>query len=122
MRIEFKKAVLPDDLRSLVSFSRKLFPRIVFQLRNRNEIADYSRVKKGDTDKAIADYSRVIDQLPVAPVEQVARALGNGGGDHYERGMYAAFLGDTEAALEKLPTLDHVAFSLGLALLASLRT
>jgi hypothetical protein len=107
MRIEFKKAVLPDDLRSLVSFSRKLFPRIVFQLRNRNEIAD---------------YSRVIDQLPVAPVEQVARALGNGGGDHYERGMYAAFLGDTEAALEKLPTLDHVAFSLGLALLASLRT
>ena len=69
----------------------------------------------------MADYSQVIDQLPGAPVEPVARALGNGGGDHYERGMYAAFLSDTEAALEKLPTLDHVAFNLGLALLACKR-
>ena len=74
--------------------------------------------KKGDTDKEIADYSRIIDQLPGTPDEQVARALANRGWHHYEGGMYAAFVSDTEAALEKMPTLDYVAFNLGLALLA----
>ena len=33
--------------------------------------------QKGDTDKALADYTQVIEQLPGAPVEQVALALDN---------------------------------------------
>lgn len=33
--------------------------------------------QKGDTDKAIADYTQVIENLPGAPVDQVARALNN---------------------------------------------
>ena len=40
----------------------------------------------------MADYTRVIEQLPGAPVEQVAQAL-------YNRGVTRGQKGDTEKAL-----------------------
>ncbi|PYL71789.1 MAG: hypothetical protein DMF26_18330 [Verrucomicrobia bacterium] len=66
----------------------------------------------------MADYTRLIEQLPGAPAEQVAMALGGRGWTNYLRGDYSAFLADTEVAVNKLPSLDSVAFNLGLALLA----
>jgi tetratricopeptide (TPR) repeat protein len=60
----------------------------------------------------------MIEQLPGAPVDQVARALGARGWVNYTRNAHAAFLADTESALKKQPTLDFAAFNLGLALLA----
>jgi tetratricopeptide (TPR) repeat protein len=60
----------------------------------------------------------MIEQLPGAPVEQVARAHGNRGWTHYGRKAYPEFLADTEAALSKQRGLDFAAFNLGLALLA----
>jgi tetratricopeptide (TPR) repeat protein len=66
----------------------------------------------------LADYTHLIEQLPSAPVEEVATALGARGWTNYLRGDFSAFLADTEVAANKLPSLDFVAFNLGLALLA----
>ena len=57
--------------------------------------------------------------LPAAPVDQVALALGNRGWSNYQRGLYSEFLVDTQAALEKAPNMPYLAFNRGLALLAS---
>jgi tetratricopeptide (TPR) repeat protein len=74
--------------------------------------------QKGETEKALADYTHVIEQLPGAPVSNVAEALTNRGWMRYLKDDFSAFLADTEAALNKLPSLDFAAFNLGLALLA----
>jgi tetratricopeptide (TPR) repeat protein len=65
----------------------------------------------------MADWSQTIE-LPDAPVDLVARALGGRAWVNYTRKAYAAFLADTENALKKQPALDFAAFNLGLALLA----
>lgn len=75
--------------------------------------------QKGDTDKAIADYTQVIEKLPGAPVDQVALALGNRGWSHYQKNDFSIFLSDTNEALRKNDKLDFAAFNLGLALLAN---
>ncbi|MCL4177397.1 MAG: tetratricopeptide repeat protein [Verrucomicrobia bacterium] len=74
--------------------------------------------KMGDTDKALADYTQVIEQMSGTPVEQVAQALVNRGWAHYLMKRHAAFLADTQAAVDKQPALDSAAFNLGLAFLA----
>jgi tetratricopeptide (TPR) repeat protein len=48
--------------------------------------------KQGDTNKELADYTRVIEQLPNAPVEQIAQTL-------YNRGVRRGEMGDTENEL-----------------------
>ena len=58
--------------------------------------------RKGEPEKELADYTRVIENLPGAPVDQVAKALGCRGWHNYERKDFAAFLADTAAAFEKL--------------------
>jgi tetratricopeptide (TPR) repeat protein len=77
--------------------------------------------QEDQADKALADYTYLIEQLPDAPAEQVAGALANRGWLRYERNDYCGFLADTEAALSKAPPSDIAAFSLGLALLACYR-
>ncbi|MGO9255504.1 MAG: tetratricopeptide repeat protein [Bryobacteraceae bacterium] len=90
---------------------------------------------KYDTGKALADYThlidlpgasarnvatalRVIDRLPDAPGQFLARALAFRGWEQYKRGMYAAFLSDTEEALHYDSDLETTPFNFGLALLA----
>jgi tetratricopeptide (TPR) repeat protein len=74
--------------------------------------------EKGEPDKELADYTRLIERLPGAPVDQVAKALGNRGWAKYTKKDYPGFLADTEAALNKLSSLDSVSFNLGLAFFA----
>jgi|GEM_PF-1425257 len=71
----------------------------------------------GEQEKSRADRNRVIE-LPGAPDEEVAIALGGRGWGKYKANEFDGFLADTEAALQKDPSLSFAAFNLGLALLA----
>ena len=70
--------------------------------------------QKGETDKELADYSRVIEQLPSAPVEQVARALTNRGVTWGQKGEIDKALADCTRVIEQLPgaPLEQVAQAL----------
>ena len=72
--------------------------------------------QQGDSAAEIADYTRAID-LPGAPPEQVAKALGNRGWMRYEAREFPAFLADTQAALALNPE-PSLQFNLMLAWLA----
>ena len=59
--------------------------------------------QKGDTDKELADYTRLIEQLPGAPVEQVAKALYNRGVTWGQKGDTDKALADYTRVIEQLP-------------------
>jgi tetratricopeptide (TPR) repeat protein len=71
--------------------------------------------QKGETEKALADYTRVIEQLPGAPVEQVAAALVNRGATWGQKGETEKALADFTRVVEQLPgaPVEEVAKALG---------
>jgi tetratricopeptide (TPR) repeat protein len=58
--------------------------------------------QKGETEKELADYTRVIEQLPDAPVEQVAKALNNRGVTWGRKGETEKALADYTRVIEQL--------------------
>lgn len=70
---------------------------------------------KGETDKALADYTRVIEQLPDAPAEQLAQALYNRGVIWGEKGETDKELADYTRVIEQLSgaPVEQVANALG---------
>jgi tetratricopeptide (TPR) repeat protein len=59
--------------------------------------------EKGETQKALADYTRLIEQLPGAPVEEVAAALRNRGVTWGRKGETQKELADYTRLIEQLP-------------------
>ena len=59
--------------------------------------------QKGESDKALADYTRVIEELPGAPVEQIAQALNNRGVTWGQKGESDKELADYTRVIEELP-------------------
>ena len=59
--------------------------------------------QKGESDKALADYTRVIEELPGAPVEQIAKALYNRGVAWGQKGESDKALADYTRVIEELP-------------------
>jgi tetratricopeptide (TPR) repeat protein len=70
--------------------------------------------QKGETDNALADYTKVIEGLPGAPVEQVASALYNRGAVWGEKGETDNALADYTKVIEGLPgaPVEQVAMAL----------
>jgi hypothetical protein len=68
--------------------------------------------ERGESEKEVADYTKVIEGLPEAPVEQIAQALVNRGWCLYGGDDFAGFLADSELALSKGPILEAAAFNL----------
>jgi hypothetical protein len=58
---------------------------------------------EGRIGKAIADYFRVIEELPGAPVEQVAKALNNRGVTWGQKGESEKSIADCFRVIEELP-------------------
>jgi tetratricopeptide (TPR) repeat protein len=70
--------------------------------------------QQGDTEKEIADYTRVIEQLREAPVQQVALALVYRGLAWSQKGDTEKEIADYTRVIEQLPdvTVDHLAQAL----------
>lgn len=69
---------------------------------------------KGQTDKAINDYTSVIERQPDAPVEQIARALYNRGFTWGQKGEIDKKLADYTRVIERLPNApaEQIAWAL----------
>ena len=71
-------------------------------------------VKQKDFEKAIADYTQVIEHLPDVPIGQIAKALNNRGVTFRQKGEPEKAIADYTRVIEQLPLapVDQVAYAL----------